>query len=90
MTVRNIGSFGDDQNRGTHDQENLANDLGVKFDSNAMSNQSTYNIEVNDLVRNELDSFNNPGTINSNAYNLQTQIMNIDSIFEPEPEENAL
>jgi hypothetical protein len=89
VDVRNIGSFDEDQNCSEDEQENLAKDLGVNFDSGALLNQNSYDIEVADLVANDLDSFNNPGTVNSNTYNLQAHIKNIDSIFEPEPEEHA-
>lgn len=82
---RNIGSFEDDNQ--IDDQDHLAKDLGVKFALGVQ--RSTNNFEVGDMMNTDLESFNNPGTLNSNAYNLQTHLRNIDSIFEPEPEEHA-
>lgn len=73
----------------SEDQENLEKDLGINFDQEAIPNQNTNNFEVADLIHDNLDTFNNPGTQGSNAFNLQTHIKNIDSIFEPEPEEHA-
>lgn len=52
-------------------------------------NQNSMETDNENTNQNEMDSLNNPGTQNSNTYNLQTQIKNIDSIFEPEPEEHA-
>ena len=84
---RNIGSFEDCAY--ADDQDELAKDLGVNFSDNG-----DLSSEVQSTPRDALHSLNNPGTFNSQqtyqALMLQNQIKNIDSIFEPEPENTTM
>lgn len=64
-------------------------DLDMQYSPEAFPVAQQEGEEAETLMRNDLDSFINPESHLSQGLNLQAQIKNIDSIFEPEPEEHT-
>lgn len=87
--AQNIGSFEESAQELDDEQQDLAKDLGVKFHE-----ELAPTVPQDSFIAGIQDEFNNPDPIeeqNQNFnLNLQNQIKNIDSIFEPEPEVMAV